>query len=525
MKLFISLSILGSLLAPVLANKGPENQIDRCCSALTPLKTSVSFPNSPVYINETTGSLAYWSSFESDLSPACRFTPANTADLASGIRILSSNKCQFAVRSGGHMPFPGASNYDGKGKKGVTVDLSSINQVQVLDSWTQNGVVRTEKVAKLGPGARWRDVYAALDPLALTVPGGRVDTVGVGGYLVGGGLSFFAHTVGFACNSVVQYEVVLGNGTVVLADSSQNSDLWLALKGGHNNLGVVSSFTMKTIAIPNGIWAGNAVSAPGYINQIYDALYHFGETAGRDGLTTDISGSTSIFYFNSPSRNTVFISNFLASTTGVAFPAILSNFTTIPQITNTFRKATLGEFVFELGGSDSGAFIAGHRQILGEITFMNNIEMMKKSQQIFESTFAPFAQVKGFTQVFILQPLHRAILAANEKMGGNILGLGDKDGNTIWYAILLTWDDTDFDKAINDACKKFFADVTVAAKRLGVYHPFIYLNYATKDQDPISSYGAVNVRKLKAAAKKYDPDQVFQKLVPGGFKLPNGGGH
>lgn len=52
----------------------------------------------------------------------------------------------------------------------------------------------------------------------------------------------------------------------------------------------------------------------------------------------------------------------------------------------------------------------------------------------------------------------------------------------------------------------------------------IYLNYATKDQDSISSYGAVNVQKLKVAAKKYDPEQVFQKLVPGGFKLPNGGG-
>lgn len=129
------------------------------------------------------------------------------------------------------MPFPGASNYDGKGKEGVTIDLSSLTQVQVLNSWKQKGVIRTEKVAKLGPGARWIDVYRVLDPLALTVPGGRVDSVGVGGYLIGGGLSFFAHTVGFACNSVLQYELVLGNGTLVLADSSQNADLWMALKG------------------------------------------------------------------------------------------------------------------------------------------------------------------------------------------------------------------------------------------------------------------------------------------------------
>ncbi|KAH7323838.1 hypothetical protein BKA65DRAFT_567753 [Rhexocercosporidium sp. MPI-PUGE-AT-0058] len=52
----------------------------------------------------------------------------------------------------------------------------------------------------------------------------------------------------------------------------------------------------------------------------------------------------------------------------------------------------------------------------------------------------------------------------------------------------------------------------------------IYLNYAEKYQDPIPGYGAASVKKLKAARKKYDPDQFFPKLVKGGFKLPNGGG-
>jgi len=29
------------------------------------------------------------------------------------------------------------------------------------------------------------------------------------------------------------------------------------------------------------------------------------------------------------------------------------------------------------------------------------------------------------------------------------------------------------------------------------------------------------VKKMKAAAKKFDPSGVFQKLVPGGFKISN----
>ncbi|CZS89550.1 uncharacterized protein RCO7_02532 [Rhynchosporium graminicola] len=523
MKRLILLIALKPLKSLAFGSQVPKDEILHCCSILAPLQTHVSFPHSPVYVDETTGDLTYWSSFESDLSPACRFSPTNTADLALGVGLLASNKCEFAIRSGGHMSFAGASNYDGKGKDGVTIDLSSMNEVQVLDSWAQNVVFRAEKVVKLGPGARWGDVYAKLDPLNVTVPGARVDSVGVGGYLLGGGLSYFAHTVGFACNSVLQYEVVLGNGSVVLADSLHNPDLWLALRGGHNNLGVVSSFTMKPLAIPDGIWAGNAISEPRYADQTFDALYHFGEVAGRDGLTTDISGSTSIFYFKSTRSS--FISNFLVSSTGTAFPAILANFTSIPQTSNTFRKASLRDLAVELGGSESGAYVRGHRQILGEVTFKNNIEMMKEGRQLFEAAFAPFAEVEGYTQAFILQPLHRAILAASEKMGGNIMGLGAKDGNTVWFAIILTWDDTSFDDAINTATEKFFADFNVAAKRLGVYHPFVYLNYATKDQDPISSYGRVNVQRLKAASRKYDPDQVFQRLVPGGFKLPDGEGN
>lgn len=55
--------------------------------------------------------------------------------------------------------------------------------------------------------------------------------------------------------------------------------------------------------------------------------------------------------------------------------------------------------------------------------------------------------------------------------------------------------------------------------------PWLYLNYAAQDQDPIASYGADSVERLKAASRKFDPQGLFQRNVPGGFKLfPGGGG-
>lgn len=46
-----------------------------------------------------------------------------------------------------------------------------------------------------------------------------------------------------------------------------------------------------------------------------------------------------------------------------------------------------------------------------------------------------------------------------------------------------------------------------------------YLNYADFTQDPLSTYGEENVEFLKNVATKYDPDEVFQTRMPGGFKI------
>jgi hypothetical protein len=52
-----------------------------------------------------------------------------------------------------------------------------------------------------------------------------------------------------------------------------------------------------------------------------------------------------------------------------------------------------------------------------------------------------------------------------------------------------------------------------------LYLPFKYLNYADVSQDPFSSYGKRNKAHLEAVSEHYDPKKVFQKGVPGGFKL------
>lgn len=73
-----------------------------------------------------------------------------------------------------------------------------------------------------------------------------------------GGISYFSARKGFACDNIVNYQIVLANGKVVNANEKENSDLWSALKGGSNNFGVVTRFDLR--AFPQGdFWGGSIV--------------------------------------------------------------------------------------------------------------------------------------------------------------------------------------------------------------------------------------------------------------------------
>ena len=115
----------------------------------------------------------YWSTSCGDLKPACIIEPTTTAEVAAIVRILLSNNETFAVKSGGHNP----NNYFASIDNGPLISTSKLNEV-VLD--------KTKNTVKVGPGNRWDEVALALDGTGISVVGGRIGNVGVGGYMLGG---------------------------------------------------------------------------------------------------------------------------------------------------------------------------------------------------------------------------------------------------------------------------------------------------------------------------------------------------
>jgi FAD/FMN-containing dehydrogenase len=120
--------------------------------------------------------------------------PESASDVSQAVLTAQVSQCEFAIKSGGHAAFAGASNIDG----GMAIDLIKLNQVTVSSDKKQTSV---------GPGNRWFDVYTKLQPMGLSVIGGRVSDIGVGGLTLGGGISFFSGRYGWACDNVNTYEV------------------------------------------------------------------------------------------------------------------------------------------------------------------------------------------------------------------------------------------------------------------------------------------------------------------------------
>jgi FAD binding domain/Berberine and berberine like len=105
------------------------------------------------------------------------------------------------------------------------------------------------RVARVQAGARWVDVTGAAAEEGLAVLAGSAPDVGVVGYTLGGGLSWFARSHGLAANHVVAIEVVTADGRHRRVDAEHEPDLFWALRGGGGSFAVVTALEFTCFPI------------------------------------------------------------------------------------------------------------------------------------------------------------------------------------------------------------------------------------------------------------------------------------
>ncbi|PPQ88209.1 hypothetical protein CVT25_005174 [Psilocybe cyanescens] len=162
------------------------------------------------------------------------------------------------VKGGGHIANQGFSS-----TTGVQISMFRFSEVNYHPA---------SQTVDIGPGLIWDNVYAALQPLGVTAIGGRVTGVGVAGYTLG--YSYKTNQFGLAVDNVLSYQLVKPDGSVVTVTKASDPQLFFGLKGGHNNFGIVTRFTVR--AFPQTqVWGGTIVSDASTVDAVTAATLAF----------------------------------------------------------------------------------------------------------------------------------------------------------------------------------------------------------------------------------------------------------
>ncbi|KAK7452778.1 hypothetical protein VKT23_012181 [Stygiomarasmius scandens] len=422
----------------------------------------------------------------------CTVEPATNDHISTILGVIGREdiRSPFAVKSGGH-----SSNVGFSSTTGVMISMAKFNQINNDPS---TGTV------EIGPGTTWDQVYTKLEALNLTVVGGRIPGVGVGGLLLGGGYSWYTDEFGLAVDNIVSYDLVLPNGTFIKVTDSSHPDLSFALKGGFNNFGIVTSFTVRTHP-DNGIWAGTVTFPLNVTDRVFDAVENL-SINNNDSKTAIILTYTVI-----TGGQTILVADLFND--APQQPAVFDEILGIPSINSTVSVRSLTDFLLE-----DFAFLllpeAGYTQHVVPIVHYT-VPILQAMKTGVDATFAQaMADGRSVSSVgmnceLFIHPFAHSVDSAYPHPQSRQVTPGNP---LIFYSDL---SDADyFSEAV------FNLSQAVGAVAIGVGESLAndirYPNYALPDTPLELIYGE-NLGRLRAIKRGVDPTDVMG--LSGGFKI------
>jgi FAD/FMN-containing dehydrogenase len=178
--------------------------------------------------------------------PAAIARCRDVADVLACVRFAREYDVTLAVRGGGH-----SAAGLGVWNDALVVDLSLLRSATVDP---ERGTVRVDAGATLG------DLDHATGAFGMAVPSGFLANTGIAGLSLGGGVGYLTRRFGLTLDNLLAADVVLADGTFVIASENSHPELFWALRGGGGNFGIVTSFTFRCHPVgENGTIIGGPV--------------------------------------------------------------------------------------------------------------------------------------------------------------------------------------------------------------------------------------------------------------------------
>nr|A0A0E3D8N0.1 RecName: Full=FAD-linked oxidoreductase janO; AltName: Full=Janthitremanes biosynthesis cluster protein O [Penicillium janthinellum]AGZ20488.1 putative FAD-binding oxidoreductase [Penicillium janthinellum] len=168
-----------------------------------------------------------------DAQPLAIIKPTTIDHIVSATALAKENNAKLALRSGGH-----SLQCWSLRKDSILVDLENFRYLEFDDA---TGVV------SVTPSVTSSELLLFLANKKRFFPSGHSGEVGLGGFLLQGGIGLNARSYGYACEYLTAVDVVTVSGEVKHCSPDENADLFWAARGaGPEFPAIVTRFHLNT---------------------------------------------------------------------------------------------------------------------------------------------------------------------------------------------------------------------------------------------------------------------------------------
>ncbi|KAF2179557.1 FAD-binding domain-containing protein [Zopfia rhizophila CBS 207.26] len=199
--------------------------------------------------------------------------------VATAMQWASERNIRIVVKGTGH-----DLNGRSSGAYSISIWTHNFKKMEFNTDWRLPGGNGTADVLVTGSGINWGAIIRAAHTVGKTLVGGQDQTVGLGGYIQGGGHGPLSGRYGLAADQILQAKVITSQGDMLVANEVQNPDLLWAIRGGGPGLyGVVTEYVLKTYPSPENVVSSTLKLSPiGNNSESLDASW--------DGFAALLSG-------------------------------------------------------------------------------------------------------------------------------------------------------------------------------------------------------------------------------------------